>query len=169
MGLATAGAVRLLAALALTPWSHPLGFQSLPGWHTGASGMTPSAYLGPNKHPAAMESAAWIAKNVRYQDAATADPPNKTLADLPPDGVIVWAVIYQSGQHQQPFSLDLDKARHLSCCEGVSVAGGDDELTGSGPNGDYSVIIRVYFGSPPTAASRKQAQAALNKLQLPDP
>jgi hypothetical protein len=115
-----------------------------------------------------MESAAWIAKNVRYRNAATADPPNKTLSDLPPDGVIVWAVIYQPAQnHQQPVSLDLAKAQHLDCCDGVGVVGGVDELTGSGPHGAYSVIIRVYFGSHPTAALRKQAQAALEQLSLP--
>jgi len=168
MGLVTMGAARLMAAVTLAPWSHPLAFQPLLGWHTGASGTTPSAYLGPGNHPGAVESAAWTAMNVRYRNAATADPPNKTLSHLPPNGVIVWAVIYQPAQNDQPpVSLDLGKAQHFDCCDGVGVVGGDDELAGSGPNGAYSVIIRIYFGSRPTAALRTEAQAALKQLKLP--
>src|SRR5581483_6471564 len=77
-------AVHALAALALV-------FAPLHGWHTGASGTTRSLY-GPGTH---QESAAWIA-NVRYRDRATSDPPNETLAHLPPKGIVVWAVIYDS-------------------------------------------------------------------------
>lgn len=163
--------VGVLAALLLTPWLHPLGFHSLQGWQTGASGNTHSAYVGPGKKltvPA--ESTAWIARNVRYRDDATADPPNKTLAHLPKNGVIVWAVIYSPVEKiTKPLRLDLNKAKRFNCCEAAYVAGGEYELTGFGAGHAYSAIVRVYFGSRPTAAGRAEAQRALSQLELPPP
>ena len=106
-------------------------------------------------------------------DRAAADPPTETLADLPAAGIVVWAVIYspvESNPPPRPIRLDLSKARHLECCDGpVSVAGGDDELTGYGPGRAYSVIVRIYFGAPPTRSLRTQAQRAVNDLRLPTP
>jgi hypothetical protein len=116
------------------------------------------------------ESAASIATNVRYRNRATADPPNRTLAHLRQDGIVVWAVIFQARPGRlKPIRLDLLRARHLPCCEGAYVAGGVYELTGLGPQRAYSVIVRVYFGSRPTRVVRSQAQRALNRLQLPLP
>jgi hypothetical protein len=159
----------LFAALALAPWMHPLGFLPLPGWHTGASGNTRSAYVGGgNRMQVREESAAWIARGVRYRDDATADPPTATLTHLPAGGVVVWAVIYApAAQGDQPVRLDLARARHLPCCDGVGVVGGEDELTGSGGGGRYSVIVRVYYGSRPTRALRGVAQRALARIELP--
>jgi hypothetical protein len=158
-----------LAALALAPWGHPLAFRPLPGWHAGASGNTRSVYVGGGKRVRAPEeSAAWVARGVRYRDQATADPPNATLAHLPVDGVVVWAVIYApAALGEQPVRLELARARHLPCCDGVGVVGGEDELTGSGGGGKYSVIVRVYYGSGPTRALRREAQRALARLELP--
>jgi hypothetical protein len=159
--------IELFAAAALTPWTHPLAFRPLPGWRTGASGNVPSLY-GPSLVRAPKASSAWIARNVRYRDRATDDPPNKTLQDLPSRGVIVWAVIFQSSYTpHKPIRLDLSKARHLPCCEAASVAAGVYELTGSGPRRAYSVIVRVFFGSRPTRARRAEAQRALGRLELP--
>lgn len=160
-----------LAALALAPWSHPLAFGHLAGWDTGRSGNTRSAYVG-HTHRATtpLESAAWIARSVRYLDDPTADPPNKTLQHLPRQAVIVWAVIYspvESGQ--KPIRLALNNAKYFACCEASYVAGGEWELTGSGRGRAYSVIVRIYFGSRPTGAMRAEAQRALNRLQLPPP
>jgi hypothetical protein len=159
--------IELLAAAAFSPWAHPLAFRPLPGWRTGASGNVPSLD-GPSPVRAPKSSSAWIARNVRYRDKPTADPPNKTLEHLPPRGVIVWAVIFQSNSTpQQPVKLDMSKAKHLPCCEGAYVAGGVDELTGAGPHRAYSVIVRVFFGSRPTKARRTGAQRALDRLELP--
>lgn len=163
--------VALLAALAFAPWPHPLAFEPLPGWQTGMSGNTHSVYVGP-RHRAKMslESSAWIATHVRYRDDPTADPPNKTLAHLPPSSVIVWAVIFNPAQKgQRPIRLDLGKAKHFACCEGEYVAGGEYELTGYGPGRTYSVIVRVYYGAHPTSALRAEAQRALDQLALPSP
>jgi hypothetical protein len=164
--------IALLLALAVLPWAHPLSFSPLAGWHRGQSGNTRSVYVGPGTRAAAPpESAAWIARNVRYRDDATADPPNKTLARLPANGLIVWAVIFSPAQTGEgPIRLDLAGAEHFRCCDGpVSVVGGDYELTGHGPNRAYSVIVRVYFGSRPTSGLRTQAQRALSHLRLPAP
>jgi hypothetical protein len=164
--------VAFLAALALAPWSHPLAFGPLPGWQAGSSGDRPSRYVGPplNRVKTPLESSAWIARNVRYRDDATADPPNRTLAHLPPTGVIVWAVIFNPAQRgESAIRLDLTKARRFACCEGAYVAGGEYELGGSGPGRNYSVIVRIYFGSRPTSASRAEAQRALDHLHLPAP
>jgi len=158
-------------ALALAPWTHPLSFRTAVGWLTGASGNTRSAYVGPGPHASVpLESAAWIARNIRYIDEATADPPNKTLAHLSPHAIIVWAVIYAPASNGRRIRLDLRKARHLACCDGpVRVAGGMYELAGYGPRRAYSMIVRVYFGSRPTQNFVAAAQLALNHLRLPTP
>lgn len=163
--------IPFLLALALAPWTHPLSFRPVTGWQTGASGNTRSAYVGPGPHATVpLESAAWIARNVRYRDESTADPPNKTLAHLPARGIIVWAVIYAPASNGRPISLDLRRARHLACCDGpVRVAGGTYELAGYGPRRAYSMIVRVYFGSRPTRSVLAAAQLALNHLRLPSP
>lgn len=162
----------VLLALAVAPWCHSLAFQPLPGWHTGISGTTHSLYGGAPGGGVAtpLESSAWIARGVRYRDTATADPPNTTLAHLPADGVVVWAVIYSPAESgQKPIRLDLGKATRFACCEAATVVGGEYELTGSGPGHAYSAIVRVYFGSRPTPALRAEAQQALRRLQLPSP
>lgn len=119
--------IALLLALTLAPWAHPLGFRPVPGWQTGASGNTRSVYVGHGARVAApLESAAWIAKNVRYRDPATADPPNTTLAHLPSNAVVVWAVIFNPARSgEKPIRLDLGTARRFDCCEAAYVAGGE--------------------------------------------
>jgi hypothetical protein len=156
--------VVLLAAVALAPWAHPLAFGPLAGWQTGGSGNLATRYSASHT---GTQSSAWIATNVRYVDGAAADPPNHTLAHLPAKGVIVWAVIYTPAAPSAPLRLDLGRARHLPCCEATPIAGGLYELTGTGPAGAYSAIVRVYFGSRPTAALRAEAQRALDRLALP--
>lgn len=159
-----------LLALAFAPCAHPLAFRPMLAWQTGASGNTTSAYVG--RHTKALvplESTAWIAKNVRYRDDPTADPPNATLGHMPRNGLIVWAVIYNPANSGTALRLDLRKARHLACCEGEYVAGGNYELTGYGPKRAYSVIVRIYFGARPTNATFAQAQRALDHLELPAP
>jgi hypothetical protein len=163
--------VPVLLAAAVAPWTHPLSFGQLPGWETGRSGSTRSAYVGRDTRVAVpLESAAWVARDVHYRDEPTADPPNKTLEHLPRRAVIVWAVIYNPAPAgQQPIRLMLSAAKRFDCCEAAPVAGGEWELTGAGPGRAYSVIVRIYFGSRPTSAMRAQAQRALDQLALPSP
>jgi hypothetical protein len=160
--------IELLAAIGLTPWAQPLGFRPLQGWNHGASGTFNSSY-GPAEHIASpRESTAWTAKGVRYRDRLTADPPTATLSRFPRGGILVSAVIYQSSQGAgERIALRLDRAKRYPCCDGTYVAGGEYGLTGAGPGAAYSVIVRVYFGSPPTRSMREQAQRALDHLELP--
>ena len=158
--------VALVAAVALSPWTHPLAFRPLAGWATGASGNVATRYAGGGS---GTQSSAWIATKVRYRDGATADPPNRTLARLPAHGVVVWAVVFAPPNPGAPLRLDLARARRLDCCEATPVAGGVYELTGTGRARSYSAIVRVYFGSRPTAALRAEAQRALDRLALPAP
>ena len=101
-------------------------------------------------------------KGVRYRDRPRADPPDATLSRLPPRGIVVFAVVYQTAQNtERRIVLRLDHARRYPCCDGTYVAGGEYALTGAGPGLAYSVIVRVYFGSTPTRSMRAQAQRAL--------
>lgn len=156
-------------ALAIAPWIHPVAFQPLPGWQTERSGNLRAAPVGNNRTAAALESAAYMARGVRYDDIPTADPPNRTLQHLPRRAVIVWAVISddRAALQQEPIRLNLALAKRFACCEAARVAGGQWKLSGAGPGRAYSVIVRVFFGSSPTAAMRKQAQHALSQLRLP--
>jgi hypothetical protein len=162
--------VELIAAFVLAPWAQPLRFRPLPGWQSGASGTRNSSY-GPVPDDASpKESTAWMVQGVRYRDRPTADPPHATLSQLPRQGIVVFAVVYQSPRGtERRIDLRLDRARRYPCCDGTYVAGGAYGLTGAGPRAAYSVIVRVYFGSPPTRSMRAQAQRALDHLALPPP
>ena len=160
--------VELVAAIAVAPWAQPVQFRPLLGWQRGTNGTFNSSY-GPVKGIAApKESAAWMANGVRFRDRRTADPPDATLSRLPRGGIVVFAVIYQATRPTQGrIVLRLDRARRYPCCDGTHVAGGEYGLAGGGPGLAYSVIVRVYFGSPPTRAMRARAQLALDHLTLP--
>jgi hypothetical protein len=88
---------------------------------------------------------------------------------FPPGGIVVFAVAYESSYAEKPIVLRLDHAKRHPCCDGTFVAGGEYGLTGAGRGAAYSVIVRVYFGSSPTRSMRRQAQLALDHLQLPFP
>jgi hypothetical protein len=111
-----------------------------------------------------------MARGVRYRDRPTADPPDATLSQLPPRGIVVFAAVYQSARNTgKPIDLRLVRARRYPCCDGTHVEGGEYALAGFGPGAAYSVNVRIYFGSPPTRSMRAQAQRALDRLQLPSP
>jgi hypothetical protein len=161
--------VELVAAAALAPWAQPLRFRPLFGWQRGASGTLNSTYGPVPGIDAPKESTAWTARGVRYRDRPTADPPVATLARLPRQGIVVFAVIYESARRERRIELRLDRAKRYPCCDGTYVAAGEYALAGAGLARAYAVIVRVYFGSPPTRALRVQAQRALEQLELPLP
>lgn len=162
--------LELVAAAALAPWAQPVRFRPLAGWQTGHSATVTSTY-GPVPGVASpKESIAWMATGVRFGDRPTADPPARTLAHLPPRGILVSVVIYESGRKtERPIELRFVRARRFPCCDGTYVAGGEYGLSGRGPRNAYSVIVRVYFGSKPTRSMRTQAQRALDRVELPQP
>lgn len=163
--------IELLAATALAPWTRPLAFGSLPGWSRGASGTVNSLYDNATRRvPAPKESAAWIATNVRYSDRATEDPPNRTLAHLPREAVIVWAVIFQApGISRKPIRLDLGRAKRFACCEGEGVPGGRVRAgwarAGRSVLGHGAHLLRPAPDT--TRVLRAQAQHAIDRLALP--
>ena len=162
--------VELIAALALAPWSQPVRFRPLHGWQNGASGTLNSSYGPVPGVTSPKESTAWMARGVRYRDRPTADPPDATLSQLPRQGIVVFAAVYQSaGNTESRIDLRFDRAKRYPCCDGTYVAGGEYEVAGAGPGAAYSVIVRVYFGSPPTRSMRARAQRALDRLELPLP
>jgi hypothetical protein len=164
------GMLELLTAAALVPWAQPLRFRPLPGWRTGRSGTINSSYGPAPQIASPKESIAWMTRGVRFRDRPSADPPGATLSHLPPRGIVVSAVIFQSGiGAHRPIELRLNHATRYDCCDGTYVAGGEYALSGDGPRHAYSVIVRVYFGSRASPAMRKQAQRALDQLQLPAP
>lgn len=162
--------IELLAAAALAPWAQPLRFRPLPGWEARANGTFDSSY-GPAPHVVSpKESTAWIVQGVRYRDRPSADPPNATLSHLPPAGIVVFAVIYESGQQRgKAIDLRFGRATRYPCCDGTSVPAGVYVLAGVGPRAAYAVIVRVYFGSTPTRSMRVRAQRVLDRLELPLP
>jgi len=91
------------------------------------------------------------------------------MSRLPPRAILVFAVVYESGSAGRRIDLRLSRATRHRCCDGTYVAGGQYALAGTGPGAAYSVIVRVYFGSPPTRSMRAQAQRALHMLVLPRP
>jgi hypothetical protein len=162
--------VELIAAVALAPWAQPPRFGPLAGWQHGAGGTFNSSYGPAGEIVSPKESTAWATKGVRYRDRPGADPPDATLSELPRNGIVVFAVVYQSAQNvQRRIVLRLGDARRYPCCDGTYVAGGEYALAGTGPRAAYSVIVRIYFGSSPTRTMRVQAQRALDRLQLPLP
>ena len=142
----------------------PVFFTGTTGWHIQDSGRAPVPW----------ESVAW-ASTVRFDQAdlapnAPAIPP-ATIAGLPPNGIIVTALVVPSAYDPSKGAyppgaldgLDLSKAR---------VRG----PTAEEPPGSYTVIelpngyvlVRVYFGtSAPSAALVRKAQAELDTLQIP--
>ena len=162
--------VELVAAMAMAPWAQPVRFRPLPGWHAGASGTFDSSY-GPAPNTASpKQSTAWMTRGVRYRDARAADPPDATMSRLPPRAILVFAVVYESGRRTGTgIALRIDRATRYRCCDGTYVPGGEYALAGLGPEAAYSVIVRIYFGSPPTRSMRAQAQRALDRLELPRP
>ena len=160
--------IELLAAAALAPWAQPVRVRPLPGWKQGAAGTFHSSYGPAGNIASPKESTAWAARGVRYRDRRTADPPGATLSHFPPGGILIFAVIYQSAKRmERRIDLRLERAKRFPCCDGTYVAGGEYGLTGAAPGGAYSVIVRVYFGSPPTRSMRREAQRALDRVELP--
>jgi hypothetical protein len=162
--------VELIAAMAIAPWAQPVHFRPLPGWRVGASGTFASSYGPVPKNASPTESTAWMTRGVRYRDRRTADPPDATMSRLPPHAILVFAVVYESGSATgRMIDLRFGRATRYRCCDGTYVAGGEYALAGMGPGAAYSVIVRIYFGSPPTRSMCTQAQQALDRLELPRP
>ena len=63
----------------------PPHFRSAPGWHVGST--RAQACVGVSRSRCVQAEAR--ASTVRYRDCANCSPPHKTLATLPPSGIVV--------------------------------------------------------------------------------
>jgi hypothetical protein len=164
----------MLAAVAVAlaiPWLTPLSFGvHAPDWHVGRSG-TVYESIG-RAHTRTPVSTAWTA-NVPCLDCGRSNPPNATLQHFPGRGIIVWASIrppdpsgWPPRERRVTRNYALANAYHFPCCEAAGI-GGAWELYGFGPEHRYSVIVRVYWGSPPSKVMQESAQRAIRTLRLP--
>jgi hypothetical protein len=161
-----------LATAAVLPWLAPLSFASHPtGWDSGASG-TYYIVVG-RAHERAPVSVAWTA-TVRCPDCDHSTAPNATLRALHPNDIVIWASIQRADATGWPPSgrpssslYSLRQAYRLPCCDGAAVAGGVWELYAFGPARAYEILVRVFWGSPPTHRMRAAAQNAIDRLDAP--
>jgi hypothetical protein len=164
---------QILATLTIEPGDfypgqvEPAAFRPADGWYTGSSGPRPIAADGD-------WTVSWAA-TVPYQDQWDAIP-METLEKLPADGIVVWASLSRScdpnGSRQRfpvvprPYRLS-DFEIHPGW-EG-QVRDLPQYRLWTRVEGQYEVDLRVYFGrADPTGDMRERAQAALDRLELPD-
>ena len=149
-----------------SPWLKPLSFQPAAGWYVGASGTVHAGRSSGTAGPHYPQSTAWTA-NVRYRDPATAGPPKPTIDNLGRSGIVVSAVIEPPAGTTKALNLDLRNARPFPCCNGTPSHTHAFELIGLKGSRRYETIVRVYFGTTPTARLWAVAQEALRRIQLP--
>jgi hypothetical protein len=141
-------------------------FRSAAGWHL---------LSGRNELAAA---------NVQFAsaDRSTASPPSRTVATLPRDGIVIWAMVGRESRHPPssptPLPLRLSEAvptnpfEGFGCAPAVPVArcyaasGSVRRFVGQA--GSYFVELYVFFGTDrPAVASVAAANAELARLRLP--
>jgi len=140
-------------------------FQSATGWHL----LTRSDEL--------------VAGNVEFaaQDRSLASPPSRTVATLPRDGIVIWAMLSRSDKllpGSTPLPLGLSEALPSNPFEGFRCAPAVpmsrcDAASGSVRRlvarlGHYYVDLYIFFGTDhPAAASVAAANAELARLRFP--
>jgi hypothetical protein len=167
----------LLASLGVDPGDFypgtvaPARFPQRSGWFVGTG--------GPDEARAEGEFTTAWASTGPYADEWNALPPFKTLRRLPRDGIIIWVGLSRSNRfpprpegdatfptREPPFSLADFEAR--AAWEG-QVRDLPEYLLLATVRGQYNLDLRVYFGRPePSEEMRSQAQAMLDRLELPD-
>ncbi len=142
----------------------PATFVAASGWHSGTSGRT-------DVQPDGQSAATWTS-TIPYRDQPFEFPPSKTIAALPPDGIIIDVQLfgpggYGGGKATPPFRIAQSTGE--SGFEGVPEGVGVYQIGGHVPRQHYDVNINVLFGrKPPTRAQVAAADAQLARLNLPD-
>jgi hypothetical protein len=137
----------------------PATFRAADGWHTGSTGPA-------DIQPDGQQTMSWASTNP-YEDTGFQFPPSKTLDALFRDGIVILVTL---GQHGQPSGYGkippLSDFLHGSF-EGIPADVGTrhvDTLVGH-----YNADMWVLFGrAEPTQAQLDQAQAELDRLDLPE-
>jgi hypothetical protein len=122
------------------------------------------------------------AANVQFaaQDRRMSSPPSRTIATLPRDGIVIWAMVSRQSEQppSTPLPLQLSEAVPSNPFEGFGCAPAVpvsrcDSASGSvrrlvADAGSYYVDLYVYFGTDrPPIASVAAANAELARLRLP--
>lgn len=167
MGGKTAAALALLALVAAgCGGSGKPHFRSATGWHL---------LSGPNELAAA---------NLQFAaaDRSMSSPPSRTVASLPRNGIVIWAMVSHSGQASPgwstPLPLRLRETVPSNPFEGFRCAPAvatDKCYAASGSirhlqawNGAYALDLYVFFGTDhPATGSVAAANDELARLQLP--
>jgi hypothetical protein len=141
----------------------PATFAVAPGWSSGTSG---SAEL----EPGGEQTTSW-ASTAPYRDQPDQFPPHKTLAALPPEGIVivVWLSRHPGSRSRLPRQQAPFKIAHTpGSFEGVPSS---RATYGSGAHvkGRFDVTLWVFFGrTEPTTEQLDRAQAEVDRLQLPN-
>ena len=145
----------------------PAMFAPARGWHAGDSGPF-------ERRPWGEQTQSWAA-TIPYADGPLQLPPRKTIERLPEDGILVWVGLSRAWDpsaprervpvRELPYRL-AEFTRHDDW-EGQVRDVPEYELVTRVP-GRYDVNVRIYFGREPTAEMRAAAEAALERLRLPD-
>ena len=122
------------------------------------------------------------AANVQFaaQDRSMSSPPSRTVASLPLDGIVIWAMVSRRRGHPLPTPLPLRLSESLpsnpfegfGCAPAVAVSR-CDAASGSvrrlvAHARSYYVDLYVFFGTDkPAPASVAAADAELARLRLP--
>lgn len=149
-----------------------------------------SAGCGGAARPRFQSAAGWqllsgrnelAAANVPFApaDRSMASPPSRTVATLPRNGIVIWAMVsHSAGPGRTPLPLRLAEAVPSSPFEGFRCAPAVSESRCEARSGSirelraqvgrYYVDLYVFFGTDrPAAASVRAANAELARLQLP--
>jgi hypothetical protein len=144
----------------------PPRFQSAPGWHVGST-PTHSCDVGVTRGRCVMAEA-W-ASTVPYLDCPNCVPPHKTLATLPPDGIIIQLT---DARERPPYGQPGRWPTQISASQVISGPG-----EGTPPQVSYTqLVVRsphnvehflfVWFGrSHPTPQQLARANAELQTVR----
>jgi hypothetical protein len=151
------------ASAAESPRLAPVRFQKAAGWYVGTSRVhkCPGA-------PRCSQVGSW-AGTVRWRDCYDCEPPHKTLAALPPGGIVIGVLLGKEPRpprHVMPWPPAL-RAKAI----GGPIEGAPPRIGYFGQGGrlrGFSASLFVYFGRlHPTRRQIARAQAELNSAKLP--
>jgi len=140
----------------------PATFASAGGWDSGTSGAA-------KVQPDGQQTWTW-ASTVPYRDEPFQFVPYKTLAALPPDGIVIDVQLFGPDQKQQPLRqpLRITTGDGPGSMEGLQPGIGLYGTGGRMPGQDYDADVSVLFGREhPTPDQLARANAELARLDLP--
>jgi hypothetical protein len=159
---------RALASLKVEPGDFypgtvdPATFAAADGWETGSSGAA-------KVRPDGQQTWTW-ASTVPYRDEPFQFLPHKTLAALPPDGIVIDVQLFGPDERQRAATspLRITPADGPGSMEGLTPPFSLYGTGGRMPGRDYDVDVSVLFGREhPTAEQFARANAELARLDLP--